>query len=457
MDRKDLHTLYRWLQSKQRKPLVIRGARQVGKTWLVRQLAVLSKKKLVELNFERRPNLVSLFHTNDPHKILLAIEAALNITIEPEQSILFLDEIQAAPHIFAKLRWFAEELPALAVVAAGSLLEFVLGKHDFSMPVGRISYLHLEPISFQEFILATGYEKLLAFLEHYQLSDKIPQAIHERLWELIGEYLIVGGMPAVVNSWAEAKSLAKISEIQHDLLATYRDDFTKYSSKINHERLEEVLIATPKLLGQKFKYVAVNPDVQASSIKIALNLLCKAHLCYKVNGCAGNSIPLAAEIKSKIFKVILLDIGLVCALQDLSLPNILRFRDLQLANQGKLAEQLVGQMLRTVRPSYIEPTLYYWAREQKGSAAEIDYLFQYQGEIIPIEVKAGSTGTLKSLHLFMALKNLKTAIRINADYPSITNVQTKTYTNQQVTYQLISIPMYLTEQIDRLLRPFVIM
>ena len=451
MKRKMSDFLCSWIHNKSRKPIIIRGARQVGKTWLVHDLANRTHKKLIEINFERNPNFASLFYSNDPKKILFAIEISLNITIDITDSILFLDEIQAAPQIFAKLRWFAEELPELPIVAAGSLLEFVLDEYEFSMPVGRISYLHLEPMSFQEFLLALGQNKLYDFLHNYVLDAIIPQPIHERLLELLREYCIVGGMPAAVASWAHEHLLEKVNQIHHDLLATYRDDFAKYRGKIASVRLEEILNVLPKLLGQKFKYSKVNPEIAATSIKRALDLLCKAQLCYKVNNSTGNGIPLGAEVRGRAYKIVFLDIGLVSALLGLGLQNISAMNDTPFANQGKLTEQLAGQLLRTLRPYYQEPILYYWLREQPGSSSEVDYLIQHEGKVVPIEVKSGSTGALKALHIFMGLKKHRVAMRINTDYPSITNVQTKIYDKTEVTYQLISIPLYLTEQINQLL------
>jgi uncharacterized protein len=452
MERKTSKFLTDWLYDKNRKPIIIRGARQVGKTWLVRDLANKTNKKLIELNFERNPNAASLFYNNDPRKILFAIETFLNTSIDIANSILFLDEIQSTPQILAKLRWFSEELPELPVIAAGSLLEFILDKHEFSMPVGRISYLYLEPMSFQEFIAAIGQNKLLEFLDNYVLNEPIPQSIHEHLLELLREYFIVGGMPAAVSNWINEHNLLKVSNIQHDLLATYRDDFAKYKSRIDNVRLEETLITIPKLLGQKFKYSLVNSSIPSISIKRALDLLCQAQLCYKVNSCAGNGIPLGAEIKDKFYKVILLDIGLVSSLLNLNLQDLSAIHNIHFINQGKLTEQLVGQLLRSIFPPYQEPVLYYWLREQTGSSSEVDYLIQYEQKVIPIEVKSGSTGTLKALHMFMGLKKHLIALRINADYPSITDVKTKIYEDKQVAYKLISIPLYLTEQITRLLK-----
>lgn len=448
MKRKISSYLNTWLQDKDRKPMIVRGARQVGKTWLIRDSIAAANKTIIEINFERNPNFISLFNSNDPKKILFAIELALNITINIGSSVLFLDEIQAAPQILAKLRWFAEELPELPVIAAGSLLEFVLDQHEFSMPVGRISYLHLEPMSFQEFILAMNQDKLNDFLDNYTLSELIPQVIHERLLELLREYFIVGGMPAAVASWAKIHSLEKISEIQYNLLATYRDDFAKYKGRIDSARLEETLAVIPRLLGQKFKYSAVNSDLAAISIKHAINLLCRAQLCSKVSNCAGNGAPLGAEVKDKAYKIIFLDTGLISALLGLELRDL---ENINFINQGKLTEQLAGQLLRTTYPYYQEPALYYWLREEPGSAAEIDYLIQHKNTVIPIEVKSGSTGALKALHLFMAIKKHKLAVRLNIDYPNITNIQTKTHDAKEASYQLISIPIYLTEQIHRLL------
>lgn len=440
-----------WLNKRGRKPLVIRGARQVGKTWIVRDLARQEGKVLVEVNFEKNPNLVSLFDVNDPQKILLSLEEAFDQTIDINNAILFLDEIQAAPQLFAKLRWFAEELPQLPVVAAGSLLDFMLGDHIFSMPVGRISYFYLEPMSFQEFLLATHHDKLVRFLERFELGDVIPVAIHDRLWELLREYLVIGGLPEAVENWKESRSLIDVSEIHHNLLATYRDDFNKYAGRIDRQRLEEVLMAVPKLLGEKFKYVNVNRDVQTISIKNALSLLCQARVCNKVYGCSGNGVPLNAEVKEKIFKVVFLDVGLVSALLGLSLQSLIKTTDVILINEGKLAEQLVGQLLRTINPRFIEPSLYYWSREQKGSEAEVDYLIQYGDKVIPIEVKAGGTGTLKSLHIFMETKRLKTAIRLNSDHASVTQVKIRALSGKIIEYKLLSFPMYLVEQINRLL------
>lgn len=197
--RKALAYLSAWIDSSHRKPVVIHGARQVGKTWMVRQLADISGKQLVELNFEKRLALRDLFTSNDPKEIIINLESELNITIDPENSLLFLDEIQAAPELLSKLRWFFEDMPDLPVVAAGSLLEFTLAEHSFSMPVGRITYLHVEPFSFEEFLVAQGYVKLHEFLLSWEWNKPIPTTIHLKLMGYMKEYMMIGGMPEAVQ------------------------------------------------------------------------------------------------------------------------------------------------------------------------------------------------------------------------------------------------------------------
>ncbi|MGD9107544.1 MAG: AAA family ATPase [Gammaproteobacteria bacterium] len=451
MYRTALADLQNWLQSSDRKPLVMRGARQVGKTWLVRQLAKITGSQLIELNFEQNPQFVSMFESNDPKQIIINLGAALNTTIAINKSILFLDEIQTVPELLSKLRWFAEELPELAVISTGSLLDFVLAEHSFSMPVGRISYLHLEPLTFEEFLLAKGQKKLLEFIQNFSWQNFIPKLIHEKLLNLFKEYIIIGGMPAVTANWIKNNSPVEINRLHHELLTAYRDDFAKYAGKISTVRLEEVLTAFPQMLGKKFIYNKVNKEVSYTSIKNALQLLVKARICHQVISTAANGIPLGAEINTKFFKVIGIDVGLVSAALKLGLHQMDSITEINLINSGGIAEQVVGQLLRTIEPGYIEPSLYYWVREQKNSAAEVDYLIQHQNKIIPIEVKAGSTGTLKSLHFFMALKKLQTAVRINSDVPTITQINTKIHNGSTIKYQLISIPFYLTQQLYRLL------
>ncbi|MBA2368998.1 MAG: ATP-binding protein [Candidatus Protochlamydia sp.] len=452
MRRTAINFLQKWFSSDNRKPLVIRGARQVGKTWLVRHFAKETGKKLIEINLEKYPRLASSFSSNEPGIILKSLSYDFETTIDPSKSILFIDEIQAVPELFAKLRWFAEDMPELAVISAGSLLEFVLGKQEFSMPVGRISYMYLEPFSFEEFLLALQKPELIAQIKEFNWSEIITEFTHEKLMSLFKEYIIVGGMPAAVQSWVSKNSISDVSQIHNDILHTYRDDFGKYSGRVPSQRLQEVITAVPRNLGQKFVYTRINPNVRLPLIKEALDLLCQAKVCHRIVASSSNGVPLGAELLNHYFKVILLDVGLSSADLGLSLAELASIEELTLINKGGIAEQVVGQLLRTINPIYQEPALYYWVNSDKDSSAEIDYAIQHGSKVIPIEVKAGKTGTLKSLQRFMSLKGLNLAVRINSAPPSLVEVNLKDTQGEHVQYQLRSIPFYLIGELHRLLQ-----
>jgi hypothetical protein len=454
MKRKNAKFLLDWIKSTQRKPLIIRGARQVGKTWLIRDFAKKKKLELVELNFEKQPELESLFLSNEAEEILLNLRSFTKCKIIPKKSLLFLDEIQAAPKILAKLRWFYEDMPDLAVIAAGSLLEFTLADHNFSMPVGRINYMYLEPLSFEEFLDANNLKTLKSYIENYNLSMHIPKALHLQFMKALKEYTLIGGMPAAVLSWIEEKNLDKVSQIHVDLLSTYRDDFAKYSKHLSVDRLEEIMAAIPKQLGKKFVYSKVNPNVSSNSLKQAFDLLTKAKVAHFVYSSSSNGLPLGAEVNEKYFKAIFLDCGLASDSLGFTLKQLKSTEELILINSGGIAEQIVGQQLRTIFSPFMLPSLHYWQRAEKKSNAEIDYVFQYDNQIIPIEVKAGSSGSLKSLHQFMKEKKKKLAVRINSDYPSKVKVNVKDSLGSHIEYTLISIPFYLIGQLHRLIEDY---
>jgi len=443
-----------WLISPARKPAVLRGARQVGKTWIVRELARQTGKQLIELNFEKQRSFAMHFESNNPSTILLNLESALNQSIHPKDSILFLDEIQATPDLFAKLRWFYEDMPELTVIAAGSLLEFVLENHTFSMPVGRIQYFFLEPLGFEEFLLAKNETHLLSAIKSVSIETPFSTSLHDKTNQLFKEFVTVGGMPEAVSTWIKTSSLEALAEVHNNLINTYQDDFTKYAGKLLINHLEEVLHAVPKLLTKKFVYSHVNLNARHESIKQSLNLLLKARLCHKVQSTSANGIPLGAEVNSKIFKIILIDVGLVSTMLGLKLHQFNNIEDILVINKGALAEQVVGQLLRLLSPFYVEPTLYYWSRELTNAGAEIDYLIQNNQRLVPIEVKAGVEGKLRSLHQFMSEKPWKLAVRFYAGPMQLDHIKLKTTTGNSNDYKLISLPFYLLGQLDRLLEQF---
>ena len=362
-----------------------------------------------------------------------------------------MDEIQAALELLSKLRWFAEDAPDLAVIATGSLLDFTLAKYQYSMPVGRINYVHLEPLSFEEFLMAYNKKKLVEYINNISFETKIPEAVHLQLIKLFKEYIIVGGLPRAVSSWVSNNSLTELNKIHHDLLSTYKDDFSKYQGRLSIDYLHDTLRAVPSMLGDKFVYKRVNQNAQSAPIRQAINLLNQARICHNVQLTSANGLPLGAGTNKRHFKEIFIDVGLASAQLGLSLHNLSDLKDINFVNKGGLSEQVVGQLLRSNHPHYIEPALYYWSKESASSNAELDYIIQHEAKIIPIEVKSGATGALKSLHVFMDLKKLKVAVRINSNLPCCSQVKSHLHDGRKVSYKLLSIPFYLVGQLDRLL------
>ncbi len=439
-----------WVKSPDRKPMVLRGARQVGKTWLVRNLAKRSQLELIEINLERTPGLADLFSENDPKDILKNIEAEFGKKFDPASSILFLDEIQSAPQLFSKLRWFKEDMPELPVIAAGSLLDFALNKYQYSMPVGRISYFYLEPMSFFEFILANGNEALHERLTSFDLQKGLPESLHEKCLSLYQDYCLVGGMPEVVGSWVDAGDIHLCIKLQEDLLATFRDDFHKYGGEMEASFLARIMLSVAQQLGNKFVYRQVDPAGNLTRIKNAVNLLSQAKVCTKVIHTAGNGIPLGAQSNEKFFKFLMLDIGLISVQLGLASVKPSELKTMVLSNKGGLAEQFVGQQLRASQTPLTDPRLHYWQRTG-GRLGELDYIMQHGNRIVPIEIKSGKAGTMKSLHHFMAEKDLDFAVRCNINPPSIQPLKLKTTSGQAVSYRLLSIPIYLAERMEELI------
>lgn len=455
LKRKELSYLAEWATRPSRKPLIIRGARQVGKSTLVHQLAKTSKLSLLEINFERNPEYREVFASKDPVKIQTALHLLTGNKVAAGKTLLFLDEIQAAPEAVVALRYFYEEVPELHVVAAGSLLEFALADAQFSMPVGRIEYFHLGPMQFDDFMHAMGHSDLVNYLENLSLDDirnaSMLKLVHETCLNLLRQYWIVGGLPEAVAQYASTSDFSEVARVQQGIVATYRDDFNKYSHGTLKRLVQMVFDQLPVMVGRKFKYAQVSRDYRSAELDAALQQLCMARIATKVFHTSANGVPLAAEINQRFFKTLYLDIGLMCAALNLNVLDLGK-NDLSLVNNGALAEQFIGQQLMYSGPYYETPALYYWVREAKSAAAEIDYLITYGQQLIPIEIKAGTTGTLKSLHQFLKEKKCSFALRFNADAPSVLS-DSKTLTDgTTINYELLSLPLYMAGQVQRLVR-----
>lgn len=433
-----------WLESPDRRPLVLRGPRQVGKTWLVRELAARSGRRLVEVNFERDPSLKRLFAAKDPLRILADLSLALSVDIDPDSSLLFLDEIQGAGEVLAGLRWFYEELPRLPVVAAGSLLDFALAGHTFSMPVGRIAFQHIEPMGFPEYLLAHGQERLLAPVSAWRPGGELSATAHAEAMRWFHRFAMVGGMPAVVAADAAGREPRQVRELQKDLVAAYRADFAKYSGRMDRDILDAVLRSVVASLGRKFVHAHVREGVKQHQAKHALDLLSMAQLVHQVRHTAANGLPLGAEVKNSFRKVVAADVAVVHAL--LNTPAARSYPEwdsLAPALRGQLTDQLAAAQLRLTDPGAGDgPELYYWQREG-GRPGEIDYLLQMLGRVIPVELKSGASGAMKSLHQFMFERRLELAVRADTNPPSAMNVSVKTTHGDAVRYRLINVPLYL--------------
>jgi hypothetical protein len=444
MDRLLAQSLVDWITLEDPRPLILRGARQVGKTWLARDLARQSGRTLVEVNFERDPRMAGVFGQRDPRAIWSDLALALSSESEPADSLLFLDEIQAAPEVLAVLRWFAEEMPRLRILAAGSLLDFALARHDFSMPVGRISYRHLEPMSFEEYLRARGEDRLLERLAAWQPEAELSPTVHERATTLYERFSMVGGMPAVVAADVNGSRPAECRRLQTDLTATFRDDFAKYAGRMEPGILDGVLLAVTGQLGRKFVLARVGEGIKQHQATRALDLLAGARLVTVAHHTHASGIPLGGDVSPRNRKVVLLDVGLVHSL--LGTPAGASFpgwKSLAPAVRGQLAGQLAGQQLRALSPgSGDEPVLHYWQRSG-GRPGEIDFVVQVGHQVIPVELKSGTAGSMKSLHQFMHDKRLGLALRVDTNPPSLQSITVRTTLGDEVSYRLLNLPGHL--------------
>jgi predicted AAA+ superfamily ATPase len=439
-----------WFEQQSHKPLILRGARQVGKSTLVRLFAERKSIELVELNFERNPEYAGLFASNDPKQIVATMRLMLNRSIKPANSILFLDEVQSAPEILASLRYFYEEMSELHVIAAGSLLDFELEAPSFSVPVGRVGYLHLHPMNFTEFLRAIGESALAEYIEIWQIEDELPEPLHGKLMGYLRQCMAVGGMPEAVKSFVGFSDYRQTEQIKQDLLATFSDDFAKYARHQDQMLIRLCFRRSPVLIGRKIKYSEISRDMPSARVAHALNQLNMARVVHKVIRSASNGVPLSAEENEKFFKLLFLDVGLVSTMMNISWQALQE--DLMMINQGALAEQWVGQELLSSLDAHIPPHLHYWAREARSSSAELDYVIEGADSPVPVEVKAGKSGSLKSLHLFMKEKRLDLAVRLNADLPSLMSEVHPLADGSSHSYRLLSLPLYMAGQLRRLTR-----
>ncbi len=388
-----------WKSSPRRKSLLLRGARQVGKTHAARQLGA-SYQNCVEVNLERNQRATTIFEPDlDPERIIRELGLLTGQAIIPGETLLFLDEIQAVPKAITSLRYFYEEMPKLHVIAAGSLIDFAL--EQVGMPVGRVTSLHVCPLSFMEFLCALGKQHLASAIMSHPIEEGFASPIHAQLLDLVGNYLAIGGMPEAVKCWRDAADPNQCFEVHQELITTYRQDFNKYAKKTQLKYLDILFKDIPRQVGDRFKYSAVDGDYRKRELAPCLDLLCTAGVAHKVIRSAANGLPLGGESYPNDFKVIFLDVALGQAVLGHDPRNWILDPANSFANKGGLMEAYIGQELLCYSDPRGLQDFYYWHRAQRTSQAEVDYVCASKGQVVPVEVKAGPGATLRSLRQFL--------------------------------------------------------
>lgn len=395
MKRNAIKELYEWKENNGRKPLVILGARQVGKTWLMKEFGKEAYKKCAYVNFEDNDDLRGLFeHDIDIQRIIANLQWTTGVTID-EDTLIILDEIQEAPRGITALKYFQEKAPQYHVIAAGSLLGIAMHKND-SFPVGKVDFMHLYPLSFYEFLNAIGEKKMVDLLQakDWTMLTMVRAKFEERL----RQYYFVGGMPAAVLAFVNDGDLNKVRTIQKSIIEAYERDFSKYAPAIEVPRIRMVWHSIPSQLSKenrKFIYGMIKEGARAKDFELAIEWLKDAGLIYKVNRCKKAQLPLAAYEDFSAFKMFLSDIGLMGAMSNIPVQSLLNGNMLFSDFKGALTEQFVLQQMKTNQSL----SIYYWSAD--NSRGEIDFLVQQEEKVIPIEVKAEENLQAKSLRMFV--------------------------------------------------------
>ncbi|MBQ0056226.1 MAG: ATP-binding protein [Bacteroidales bacterium] len=449
----DAH-LSEWAQRKTHKPLLLRGARQIGKSTAVRHLAE-QFDVYIEINFEKQPSYKTLFEKDlDVKRIVPLISAISKTSIIAGRTLLFLDEIQDCPQAIMALRYFHEDMPELHVIAAGSLLEFALDELP-TFGVGRIHSMYMYPMTFDEFMMANGEQLLLDIRNQADTGNPLDDVVHNRLIEHLRTYMLVGGMPESVSRWVETHDYLQCQEVQDDILTGYEDDFPKYRKKVDPVLLRQTLRSVAVQVAKKFVCAQVPGNYKAAEVKKALDMLTKAGIIIPVTHASANGLPLGDECDQSIRKMLLLDTGLMLRLLNMTLgdvsdltTHILTSTAADLVNKGSIAEMLAGlEYLHYLSPN-LRHEQYYWVRQAKNSVAEIDYVLPLQSQVVPMEVKAGVQGGMKSLWEFMREKKLSHAIRC-----SLENFSSFDYIDEKadgVVRHVSICPLYAVSQMPRI-------
>lgn len=383
-----------WADSPRRKPLIVRGARQVGKTHSILALGEQRFDELAVLDLERDRSRHRIFDKDlDAGRILSELRIVLDRKIEPGRSLLFFDEIQSCPRAIMALRYLYEEMPDLHVVAAGSLLDFALA--DISFPVGRVQFLEMHPLAFVEYLWAIGRDQAAEVV--LSPPGPVAGAVHDSLLDDLRNYFFVGGMPEAVLAYSSKRSIPDAREVHRELCESYRQDFAKYAPRADPYCLDAVFAGTARNVGRQIKYTNLAEGYPGPTVKRAFDLLNRARVVTRVPAASPSGLPLGASASARRFKALMVDIGLMQHLRGLPIDLEYRKADLLHLHEGDMAEQFVGQEMLVSQG----PDLFYWARQARNSTAEVDYLAVIGDAIVPVEVKSGPSGRLRSMHLLL--------------------------------------------------------
>ncbi len=403
-----------WKCEEDRKPLLIRGPRQVGKSSAVRHLAQ-SFEYFIVVDFEAQRDLHALFNASlNPGDICEQLSLYYSVPIIEGKTLLFFDEIQSCLPAISSIRYFYEKKPNLHLIAAGSLLEFALQELP-SFGVGRVRSLFIRPFSFNEFLIACNQNPLVEVIKSASVTSPIPDLIHKKIIAQYKRFMAIGGMPEVVAKYVHSGDMLAAMKIIDDLVISYQDDFAKYKKMIPATRIKEAFEAVVLQMGGKFVYAKAALTGDPRQIKGAIELLILAGLVIPVTHSSSNGIPLGAEIDPKKRKMLVFDTGVFQRLLGLNIGELMISDSFEVVNKGALAELSVGLELSKLASHYHNDQLYYWQRESVSGNAEIDYVFQKGGTIVPIEVKSGVRGSMQSLHLFLKEKRIQHGFRFSLE------------------------------------------
>ncbi|MBQ4646954.1 MAG: ATP-binding protein [Candidatus Gastranaerophilales bacterium] len=429
MKRKLLNNLIEWKNDKNHKPLVLEGARQVGKTWLMKEFGRTQYKKVAYINFDRNEKMCKVFETDlDTNRLVTAVELDVEFKITPENTLIIFDEIQECPRAITSLKYFNEDAPQYDIIAAGSLLGVA---HHFGtgFPVGKVEFLRLYPLSFTEFLDAMGKEQFVELIEKQDFE--MIKLFNTKFEDLLKQYTYIGGMPEVVQDFVDNKDFKKVRTIQKRILSSYEKDFSKHIPANTVEKVRMLWNSVPTQLAKdnkKFIYNAVKKGARAKEFETALTWLKDAGLIYQVYKITKPGLPIGAYEDLDSFKLFVLDVGLLGALVNLDAKTILDRYEIFQEFKGAMAEQYVLQQFKTIK----DLPVYYWTNET--SRSEVDFVIQLDSKAVPVEVKAATNLKARSLKIYIEQFKPKLSLRTSlADYKKTDN--------------LVDLPLYTVETI----------